>query len=224
MMRRVDREVLVDLCVQREYLDPAARNRCINAQQIASNVKHLVALARLYKLPVLSCVDVAYPPPNGKKSGMRIPFHGVPDARKPAYALVHDTAVIESDNWPCVSLDVFERHQQVILTKCHSDPFTNPKLDRLLTEMAASRFVVFGLPVETSVRMAVLGLIRRGREVSLVHDACGWFHDAEAAMALRQLHVKGCQLLSTEAYVRDVESRLRPRPRSRRLMGGRSVA
>jgi len=222
MSTQFGREVLVDLCVQREYLDRGSKNRCANADDIAGNIKHLMAFARLGKCPVLSCVDTAYPPISNNRNGAFKPRRGVPDSRKPAYGLVHHKTVIESDDRPCVPLDVFDHHQQVVLSKVHQDPFTNPKLDRLLTELPVSRFVVFGLPTETSIRILVLGLLRRNRSVALIEDACGFWSEAEAAMVMRQLHVKGCEILTADAYVRAATVGFNSRVR--RHFGDRSVA
>lgn len=222
MSKQFGREVLVDLCVQREYLDRNSRNRCLNADHIAGNIKHLMAFARLGKSPILSCVDTEYPPINNNRNGAVKPLRGAPDSRKPAYGLVHHKTVIESDDRPCVPLDIFEHHQQVVFTKVHQDPFTNPKLDRLLTELPVPRFVVFGLPTETSIRILVLGLLRRNRSVALIEDACGHWSDAEAAMVLRQLRVKGCEILTTDSYIRAAVAGFNSRVR--RHYGDRSVA
>ena len=126
----------------------------------------------------------------------------------PAFAVLADHKVVECDNQPCVSLDILSETQQAIFLKEHQDPFTNPKLDRLLTEMPARRFVVFGLPLDTSLRALVLGLIRRNRRVALVQDAVGYVNASAADHVLRQLGVKGCELLTTESFVRSTAARL----------------
>ena len=121
--------------------------------------------------------------------------------RKVAFSLLPDHVSIDSDNCLCVSLDVLRHYQQAILAKEHNDPFSNPKLDRLLTEMPTRRFVVFGVSLETSIRLLALGLLLRHRQVVVVRDACGWWNDEDGDMAARQLLAKGCQLLDTEELV-----------------------
>lgn len=223
MSRKTLREVFVELGLQREYLDPFSPNCCANAEAIRANIKHLTAFARLTGSPVLSCVDTAYPPSNGKPNGLTVPLHGTPDMNKPAFSLLHNKTIIECDNHLCVPLDVFSKYQQVVLGKTHYDPFTNPKLDRLLTELPARRFVVYGLPLETSLRILVLGLIRRGRRVALIQDACGYYSQSEAAMTLRQLSVKDCKLLTTREFITSTGPH-HSRHRVRRRASGRSVA
>src|SRR5262249_51982843 len=112
-------------------------------------------------------------------------------------------SVVESDNCLCMALDILQHVQQAIFTKVQWDPFTNPKLDRLFTEMPARRFVVFGVPLESSVRLLALGLLRRCRRVAVVTDACGYYNESEGNMVLRQLGVKGCELLTADAYLQN---------------------
>ena len=63
--------------------------------------------------------------------------------QKLRFTLLPRRVVVESDNRLCVSLDLLTRFQQAILSKRHRDPFTNPKLDRLLTEMPTQRISGF---------------------------------------------------------------------------------
>jgi len=200
MTRTGKREVFVDLCIQREYLTPNGARCCRNAEEVALSVKHLMAFARLAKIPVLSCVDVN----RGNRIGsefVSVVSREAPEKQKAAFTLLPHRTIIESDNSLCVPLDVLQRYQQVIFTKVHRDPFTNPKLDRLLTEMPARRFIVFGIPLETSMRILVLGLLRRRRRVVLVTDACGYWSRREADMVARQLGVKGCVLSTANEYL-----------------------
>ena len=191
--RRVD--VFVDMCTQRDYLASDGASPSLNAPQITPNLKHLMAFARWGHVPTLSCVDVRRP---GDVRGL--PHSqcvlGTPGQQKLSFTLMPDRVLIDSDNCLCVSLDVLQQHQQAILAKEHRDPFTNPKLDRLLTELPIRRFVVFGISIETSVRLLALGLLLRHRRVAVVYDACGWWNIEDGEMALRQLSAKGCELLA----------------------------
>ena len=71
----------------------------------------------------------------------------------------------------------------------------------MLTELPIRRFVVFGISMETSVRLLALGLLLRNRRVAVVYDACGWWNIEDGEMALRQLSAKGCELLTTRQLV-----------------------
>jgi nicotinamidase-related amidase len=151
-------------------------------------------------VPVVSCVDINRANRIGSEF-VSVVSRQAPDEQKAAFTLLPHYTVVESDNSLCVALDVLQRYQQAIFTKVHRDPFTNPKLDRLLTEMPARRFVVFGIPLETSLRILVLGLLRRKRRVTLLTDACGYWNRQEGEMVLRQLGVKKCKLLTTNEFL-----------------------
>ncbi len=196
--RRVD--VFVDMCTQRDYLAPDGACPSLNAGQVVRNLKHLMACARWAGIPTLSCVDARRP---ADVRGLPDPscVLGTPGQEKLACTLLPNRVQIESDNCLCVSLDVLERYQQAILTKEHRDPFTNPKFDRLLTEMPTRRFIVFGVALESAVRLVALGLLLRQRRVAVVQDACGCWSTEDGEMALRQLAAKGCELVTTEQVI-----------------------
>jgi len=199
--------------MQRDYVAPRGTHRCLNAEQIAQNVKHLIAFARWTGISVLSCVDRRRA--NDVSGETQCNFSKeTPEAEKIAFSLLPNRTVVESDNCLCISLDILRDYQQVILTKWHRDPFTNPKFDRLVTELPAKRFVLFGVPVESSLRLLALGLLLRKRRVVLVYDACGFWDADRANMALRQLGVKGCELRSTDEFLRSNFNGNRYRPRN----------
>jgi len=189
-------DVFVDMCTQRDYLALDGASPSLNASQITPNLKHLMAFARWAHIPTLSCVDARRP---GDVRGLAASncVLGTRGQQKLPFTLLPDRVQIDSDNCLCVSLEVLQQHQQAILVKEHRDPFTNPKLDRLLTELPIRRFVVFGVSLETSIRLLALGLLLRHRRIAVVQDACGWWDAEDGEMALRQLAAKGCELLTT---------------------------
>ena len=193
-------DVLVDLCTQRDYLVNGSGWKVAHADRVLANIKHLMGWARWARLPVISSVDERRP--EEAVAGDRPPcVLGTRGQKKVSYSLMPDRVRIESDNCLCVSLDILEHHQQAILSKQHRDPLTNPKLDRLLTEMPAKRFVVFGVSMDSCIRSLVLGLLLRERRVLVVSDACGYWNDAEADFSERQIIAKGCALTSTSTYI-----------------------
>lgn len=208
-------DVLVDMCVQREYVAAESPQRCANAPSVTRSVRHLMAFARWSRAPVLACVDTHRPHDIGDNYVVAA-GEGSPCERMLPGTLLARHRLVESDNCISMSLDVLDQTQQAIFTKVHKDPFTNPKFDRLLTEMPTRRFVVFGVPLETTIRLLVLGLIMRGRRVVLIEDACGFFRDVEAGMTLRQLSVKGAEIQTADAYVREAMMQLTQRRGRRR--------
>ena len=60
---------------------------------------------------------------------------------------------------------------QIILEKQRLDLYTNPNLPKLLEELAADEYVVYGVVTEYCVKYAALGLLKTGKPVTLVTDA-----------------------------------------------------
>jgi len=193
-------DIFVDVCTQRDYLAPDGARPALNAARVVSNLKHLLAFARWARVATLSCVEARRP---DDVRGLPHPdcVLGTPGQRKLPFTLLPDRVVIDSDNCLCVALDILQQHQQAILVKEHRDPFTNPKLDRLLTEMPGRRFVLFGVSLEASIRLLALGLMLRHRQVAVVYDACASWNADHGEMALRQLAAKGCELVGTAELI-----------------------
>ena len=212
-------DVLLDVCTQRDYLAPEGARPAMNAATVADNLKHLIALARWARIPTLSCVEVHhYDQVRGTPNPACVA--GTFGQQKMPFSFLPRRVVVESDNFLCVSLDLFARYQQAILTKTHRDPFTNPKLDRLLTELPANRFVLFGVSLENTLRLLSLGLLLRHRRVTLITDACAYYNEGDADMTLRQLAAKGCELVTTQQFVQSSFDRFRvrnTRPRRRHV-------
>ncbi len=215
-MQEAVKDVFLDVCTQRDYLAADGKRPVCNAGAVCENVKHLMALARWAKIPTVSCVEIQ---DFEKVRGMQNPtcLAGTNGQTKVPGSILPRNVVVDSDNFLCISLDLFERYQQAILTKTHRDPFANPKLDRLLTELPATRFILFGVSLESTLRLLALGLLLRHRRVALVSDACAYWNDADAQMTLRQMEAKGCELIPTHTFVRSTFETLRSRnPRIRR--------
>jgi len=62
----------------------------------------------------------------------------------------------------------------------------------------ANEFILVGADVEGSVKATALGLLQRGKKVSVVVDAVGWHNKREAKMAFRKLQAKGGRLIETK--------------------------
>jgi nicotinamidase-related amidase len=94
--------------------------------------------------------------------------------------------------------DLLRQYRQVVLHKRCVDPFDEPRIERLLSEVRADNFVIIGASAEGSVKATALGLLQRGKKVSVVTDAVGLLHKREAKMAFRKMKAKGARLIETK--------------------------
>src|SRR5262245_5273205 len=100
-------DVVVDLCVQRDYLNGNPHLRCRNASSLTGPARKLMALARWAKLPVLSCVDIHRPHDIGDQY-VTAPADAAPVEKMLPFTRLPSHVVIESDNCLFMALDVLD--------------------------------------------------------------------------------------------------------------------
>jgi nicotinamidase-related amidase len=103
-----------------------------------------------------------------------------------------------ADNKNALPSDILLAYRQVILHKRCIDPFDEPRIERLLSEIEANDFILIGVGAEDAVRATALGLIHRGKRVRIIVDALGSHNRKEAQLALRKLQAKGAKLIKTK--------------------------
>jgi hypothetical protein len=102
-----------------------------------------------------------------------------------------------ADGWNTLPGDVLRVHQQVILHKRCRDPFEEPRIERLLSELEANEFVLIGIDAENAVMATALGLLQRGKNVRIVVDALGFLNENQARLDVRKMAAKGAKLSQT---------------------------
>lgn len=196
MVRAKRRQVLVDVNTQRDFLF-AEGSACIrNHRRILAHIRRMMAWARAKDVPIISTCEV-YPENNGHNGEVQYCIDGTPGQRKVSYTLMQNRICFPADGSTDLPRDMLRRYQQVILHKRCVDPFDEPRIDRLLSEVCAAEFVLIGASAEGAVKAAALGLLQRGKKVSIVVDAVGYHDSREAKMAFRKMEAKGARLIET---------------------------
>jgi nicotinamidase-related amidase len=180
----------------------------LNRDGLVPALRRVVAWAKWNHVPVVSSVECHWRDEVRSGRGPQHCLDGTHGQEKLPFTVFASYVKVEGDNTLAVPIDLFRKHQQVIFRKRTLDFFLNPKADRFLTQLPATEFVIAGLGVESSIKAIALGLIARGKTVSLVHDACGYFDRTEGDLAGRLLEAKGVRLLSVDELV----ARRLPRP------------
>ena len=93
--------------------------------------------------------------------------------------------------------DLLLAYRQIILHKRCVDPFEEPRIERLLSEVQTDEFILIGACTEDAVKATALGLLHRGRNVRVIADAVGSHTEKEAKLALRKMQAKGAKLVQT---------------------------
>jgi nicotinamidase-related amidase len=156
----------------------------------------MMAWARSNNIPIISTCYL-----NGNGNGNGNGYH-MPKLnngqRKVSYTLTDNYISFMADNNTDFPRDILRRYQQVIFHKRCVDPFDEPRIDRLLSEIRAGEFILIGTSTEGAVQATALGLLQRHKPVTVIVDAVGSRDSHEAKMALRKMEAKGAHLIETK--------------------------
>jgi nicotinamidase-related amidase len=154
-----------------------------------------MAWARTRNIPIISTAEV-YPDNNGE-STVDYCIDGTEGQKKIHYTLFNDRVTFVADGNTDLPRDMLRRYKQIILNKRCVDPFDEPRIDRLLSEVRANEFILVGTTLEAAVKMTALGLLQRGKKVTVVADAVGSHSKKEAMLAIRKMETKGAKVIDT---------------------------
>jgi nicotinamidase/pyrazinamidase len=182
--------VFFDVDTQLDFLYPAGALYVPGAESIVAEVAALNRYAAGHGIPVVSTMDAhtendpefrAWPPHC---------VAGTAGQQKPAATLLEKRTTI-----PNTPQDVEIRDaQQILLEKQSVDCFTNPNLPALLDHLGADRCVVYGVVTEICVKNAAMGLLKSGRQVTVVTDAVRSLDDAKCAQFCHDFAAAGGKL------------------------------
>lgn len=196
MVRAKRRQVLVDINTQRDFL-LADGGACIrNHRRVLAHIRRMMAWARFKNIPIISTCEI-HPDEGGHNGDPRYCVDGTSGQHKISYTLMENHITFPADGSTDLPRDMLRRYQQIILQKRTEDPFDEPRIDRLLSELCAAEFILIGACAEGAVKAAALGLLQRDKRVSVVVDAVGYHDNREAKMAFRKMEAKGARLIET---------------------------
>lgn len=218
--------VVVDLNTQQDFCDPGGAQPVENARDLIPALRRVVAWVRRNYAPIVSSIE-SHRSSELSDSGYPICcLDGSNGQRKIPFTLLPSRASVEIDNTLSIPVNVFRRYQQVIFRKRTDDLLANPKADRLLTQLPVRELIVFGTGLETSIKALVLALLARDKTVTVVVDACGYWHKPTAELAVRQMEAKGANLVTVEGLLhrklrRDLRDWYQPARRTGAAEGAR---
>ena len=196
MIRAKRRQILVDINTQRDFL-LAGGGACIrNHRRVLAHIRRMMAWARAKDVPTISTCEV-YADDNNHNGEPKYCIDGTPGQRKISYTILGRRICFPADGNTDLPRDMLRRYQQVVLHKRCVDPFEEPRIDRLLSEVCAAEFVLIGACAEGAIKATALGLLQRDKKVCVVVDAVGYHDNREAKMAFRKMEAKGARLIET---------------------------
>ena len=189
------RYILLDIDTQRDFLLAEGKACVQNHSEVLANIRRIIAWSRYRHIPVISIAEV-HPNHNGA-SALTYCVDGTAGQRKISYTLLSDRASFPADDFNTLPAELWCSYRQIILHKRCTDPFDEPRIERLLTEVQADEFFLMGAGTEDAIKATALGLLQRSKNVSIVVDALGSHNSKEARLAIRKIKAKGANLIET---------------------------
>lgn len=191
--------LLIDIDTQKDFLLPngcaCVRKRAV----VLNNICKVMTWARHEKIPIISTAEV-YPNNNGY-SKIRYCLDGTEGQKKVSCTLLANRVSFPADNKNALPADILLVYRQIILHKRCVDPFEEPRIERLLSEIETEEFILFGAGTEDAVWATAMGLLQRGKNVRVIVDALGSHDMKEGKLALRKMQAKGAVLVKTKDIV-----------------------
>jgi nicotinamidase/pyrazinamidase len=191
--------VFLDVDSQLDFLYPAGALYVPGAERIVPAIARLNHNARERGIPVISTMDAhaendpefaAWPPHC---------ISGTWGQHKPERTLLEKRVVIPNRDCELA----LESAQQIVVEKQTVDVFLAPNLSRIIERLEADRFVVYGVVTEICVVFAVRGLLKLGRQVTLVTDAVETLNAEASARTLAEISRSGATL-ATASQILDL--------------------
>ena len=191
--------VFVDIDTQFDFMNPNGALYVPDAEDIIDNIKRLFDYAKEHKIKILSSTDAhQVDDPEFKL----FPPHCVKDTpgnQKIEASTCKDNIIIEN-----IEQDITESmldHEQIIVESQTFDIFESINTDEIVKKLDAHNYVVFGVATDYCVKAAVLGLLKRGYNVSLVTDATKAITKEGKEEALKEMKDAGAVFTTTEDVI-----------------------
>ena len=193
--------VVVDIDTQRCFFSNSGKARVHNSETVLANIRRVIAWTRLKHIYVVStkqvpvcCCDFQ----RGNTNGLE----------KIGWTLRNRRTQYDATDCTDLPNEIVERYDQVIFCKRCIDPFEEPRVDRMLTELEADEFILIGSLVEGAIKATALGLLARRKNVRVLVDAIGTCNAKAEKRALRNMRAKGAKLSDTETLMNSSAVRL----------------
>jgi len=203
--------ILLDIETQRDFFHPAGACYTPHASEVAGSIYRLFRSARKRRLPVLSTVLRIRPGQLGPLAATPYCIEGSPGEKKMARTLLANRINLGLRNVTDLPQGIFRRYQQVIVEKRDTDIFKHARIERLITEMPPTTFIVCGAGVGQGIAQAVIGLRSLGFGVIVASDAVLTTDGPQYVLPMERMEAKGALLLPTDKIVLPPWPRVRVR-------------
>ena len=189
--------VFLDVDTQYDFMMPDGALYVPGAEKLIPRLRRLVAFAAANGVPVVASLDTHVPrDPEFEK----FPPHCIKGTNGHAKiaATRHPRARVIENRPQEIA---FAPGEALVLEKSVHGLFDNANADAVLRAVGRRHYVVFGVATELCVRAAVLGLLERDINVTVVSDAIAGINPTAAENALAEMKAKGASFATTAEVI-----------------------
>jgi nicotinamidase/pyrazinamidase len=191
-----------DVDTQADFMLPGGKLYVPGAEKLIPNLNRLVDAAREGRVFLISTTDAHAP---NDPEFQRWPPHcvkGTPGQKKIPQTMTDNFFMIPNDPGLALPRDL-RSYKQIILEKQTLDDFDNRYTERILEQLGHEpEYCVFGVVTEYCVRLAALGLLRRGYRTAIVTDAIETLDPEDGKRTMEEFAANGARFLTTEEALR----------------------
>ncbi len=192
--------ILLDVNTQNDLFDMRGKYPLNGAANLTSHLYRLFQTVKTLGIPIVSTrlhqlADIEPPPAEP------ICVPGSFGYQKLPCTICERVEEMPLDCGTDFPLDGLLRAQQHIFDLPDANPFDSPRLDRLLSETQTPLWIIVGGPLESVVRMMILGLLQRRQPLAVVKDCCGQRDPADCDLAMRKLESKNVRWINTDETI-----------------------
>lgn len=203
------KRVIVDVDTQRHFFSDGGIVRVQNHRRVLANIRRTIQWAQLKNIHLISTVQIAFAPEIFQCGSIYTDSFGyckylpaVAEGRKKmGHTLLERHTSFPADDCTDLPQTILEQYDQVIFHKRCFNPFEEPRVDRMLSELQADEFILIGAVTEGAVKATALGLLARRKNVTVLVDAIGSYDSTVGVTAVRRMWVRGARLIDTNTLV-----------------------
>ncbi len=198
-------KVFWEVDMQRDFVDEDGKLIVPDARKIVSNIQKLMAYALKNEIQILGSVDRHFKDDLELKKFPPHCMNGTPGQRVIPELWVDDMLFIphkvgemgkyQQMQYPELTDLIKNTPKKILFEKQTTDVFTNPHVEYVLEKLDVTEAVVYGVATDYCVKEAVMGLLKRGIDVSVVLDAIEGINAVAEGQAFHTMKEHGAKLV-----------------------------
>jgi len=186
-----------DIDTQLDFMAPGGALYGPGAEHLIPAVAALNRYAGERGIPLISTTDAH--PENAAEFRVWPPHcvAGTFGQQKPCATLLATRAVVPYDPAWSGAAQVGAA-SQIVMEKNDLDFFSNPHVPAVLSALEVTECIVYGVFIDYCVKFAIMGLLRSGRQVSLVTDASASISKEAGDLVVKDFVAAGGRLITSD--------------------------